>query len=248
MDDQIRSYRKSGMEYREQDLQVMMDAFGTHNEYDTLPSQQSLQNFYSYLKREYFDNHNYFRGRKELPSVDDVYISWSNRLKKTVGMCSTSAERRQTVPDGYSNWIRLAIGYHQKYPFDVLDILGHEMIHLIVNGHPQEFQDILHGLQDLGLRTFRYSRDKGEPREQRKERREKERQKKKEKRQKANHALVCDTCDEVMWYIRKSKRVKEVKRTGRILHEEYQNYKPWSWRNCTGYLEYRKVDDGDIVN
>lgn len=244
MEDCIRSARSSDMEHPEQNLKLTMDAFEQEGEYEGLPAVEALRYMYSYLKNEYFNEMDYFQ-RRPLPSVDDVYLSWSKRLKKVVGKCSTHVSRNNTVPDEYSNWIRLATGYHKEYPFDIMDTLAHEMIHLVISGHLDKFKNRLYDLQDMGLRVFRYSRGKGETKEQRKERKKREQKEKEEKKQQANHALVCESCDKVYWYIRESKRVRLVKRQ-RTYHEDFQNYKSWSWRNCPGRLQYFEVEDGKI--
>jgi uncharacterized protein YbaR (Trm112 family) len=241
MDNKIKSARVSDVEHTESDLSFLVDCVTNHPhpEFSGLCSEQGLRDIYTYLRDTYF------RTTLDIPPIDDVYLSWSNRLKSCVGKCETRTIR-DTVPNKYSHWIRLAMGYHREYPFDIMDTLAHEMIHLKITNHPPKFKDILYELQDKGLRVFMHSQDRGEVTSQRKKRRREKKERKEKQKEKANYALVCPYCQEVYLYIRESKNVREVKRFGDMRHGDLQNKS--NWRSCRDWLSFYKVEDGKLLN
>lgn len=81
-----------------------------------------------YLKYKEFKSKYFFDA--DLPLADQVKIEWSNRLTASAGKCKKKR-----------NLIELSTHYHKKHPEDIKRVLLHEMIHLIVNDHPQEFYE-----------------------------------------------------------------------------------------------------------
>ncbi len=105
---------------------------------EKLASIEELYNLYNNYNRLYFKN--------RLPKESHIKIEWSNRLSRSAGVCYRT-----------SKIIRLSTAYHKKHPKEIGGTLLHEMIHIEVRGHGEEFKGELKRIQDLGGKVSRYS-------------------------------------------------------------------------------------------
>lgn len=107
---------------------------------DKLISIEELYELYNNYNKLYFEN--------KLPKASQVRLEWSNRLSRSAGVCYR-----------ISRIIRLSTAYHKKYPKEIGSTLLHEMVHLRVKGHGDDFKKELKRIQGLGGKVSRYSKE-----------------------------------------------------------------------------------------
>jgi predicted SprT family Zn-dependent metalloprotease len=106
-----------------------------------LLSKDQLCSLYDRFNSKYFQD--------KLPSSEEVIIEYSGRLTASAGICYP----RKKI-------IRLSTHYHHKFPDDSGSTLLHEMIHLLVPGHGEEFKAWVREIRSKGGMVERRPRER----------------------------------------------------------------------------------------
>ncbi|MDO9534399.1 MAG: SprT-like domain-containing protein [Bacillota bacterium] len=106
-----------------------------------MPSRDELYSLYDSFNSIYFQD--------KLPSSKEVMIEFSGRLTASAGICFP----RKKI-------IRLSTHYHEKFPDDCAATLLHEMIHLAVPGHGEEFKAWIRVIRSKGGSVERRPRER----------------------------------------------------------------------------------------
>lgn len=104
--------------------------------------EKALHLKYKELKSKYFSD-------ADLPSGEEIEIKWSDKLTASAGKCK---KKRKLI--------ELSTHYHKKHPEEIEKVLLHEMIHLIVNGHPKEFYEWMDKIRSKGGIVHRHSKER----------------------------------------------------------------------------------------
>lgn len=98
---------------------------------------------------ELYDNFNSKYFNNTLPKSSEIIIEWSGRLTASAGICYRKAK---------NSIIRLSTHYHKDFPEEIESTLLHEMIHLKIKGHGQEFKKEINRINSLGGNVKRFSK------------------------------------------------------------------------------------------